>query len=42
MLIEKITCGKGPKRMPPPPKNALTESQIALIRAWIDEGAGTG
>lgn len=39
LLIEKIACGKGPKRMPPPPKNPLTEAQIALIKAWIDQGA---
>ena len=39
LLIEKITHGKGPKRMPPPPKNALTESQIVLLKTWIDQGA---
>ena len=25
--------------MPPPPKNALSESQIELLKTWIDQGA---
>lgn len=38
-LYEKITEDKADKIMPPPPNNALTADQIALIRRWINEGA---
>ena len=38
-LVERIT-GKGPGRMPPKSAGeALADQQIALIRAWIDQGA---
>lgn len=38
-LYEVITSSRASKRMPPPPRSALTAEQIALIRRWILEGA---
>jgi mono/diheme cytochrome c family protein len=38
-LYEKITEDDNDKRMPPPPRPALTADQVTLIRRWINEGA---
>lgn len=38
-LYEVITEDRPDKRMPPPPKPALTAEQIALIAKWINQGA---
>lgn len=38
-IFEKITETKLEDRMPPPPANALSSEQIAIIRNWIDQGA---
>lgn len=38
-LFEKITEDDPDKIMPPPPREALNASQIALIKRWIEEGA---
>ena len=38
-LYEVITETDPDKRMPPPPKPALTAAQIALIAKWINQGA---
>jgi len=38
-LYEAITEDDPRKRMPPPPKPALTAGQIAKIRKWIQQGA---
>ncbi|MBY0522314.1 MAG: DUF1553 domain-containing protein [Gemmataceae bacterium] len=39
LLLEKITHGPANKRMPPPPKAPLTDKQVTLLKAWIDQGA---
>jgi mono/diheme cytochrome c family protein len=38
-IYEVITETDLDKRMPPPPSNALSSEQIAIIRSWILEGA---
>jgi len=38
-IYENITENDPADRMPPPPANALSSEQIALIRDWIDQGA---
>lgn len=38
-LFEKITEDRLDKRMPPPPSAALSQSQIELVRKWIQQGA---
>lgn len=38
-IYEKITDNDPEDRMPPPPASALSSTQIALIRDWIDQGA---
>lgn len=37
-LITYITTTVSSKRMPPPPMSALTQTQIDLIKKWINEG----
>jgi hypothetical protein len=40
LLIERITGADGVDRMPPESEGvALSESEIAVLRAWIDQGA---
>jgi len=40
LLIDAVTGGNGMPRMPPPTEGPqLTEAQIVLLRAWIDQGA---
>ena len=40
VLVKKITEPDPKERMPPPDSgHALTETQIALLKRWIDEGA---
>jgi hypothetical protein len=38
-IYEKIVDNDLDDRMPPPPASALSSTQIALIRDWIDQGA---
>jgi hypothetical protein len=39
-LIDHVTARNGARRMPPPDAGeALGESEIALLQAWIDQGA---
>jgi len=38
-LYEVITEDRSSKRMPPPPRAALTADQIGIIRKWIEQGA---
>jgi hypothetical protein len=38
-IYEKISENDPADRMPPPPANALSSEQMALIRDWIDQGA---
>ncbi|WP_417591763.1 c-type cytochrome domain-containing protein [Owenweeksia hongkongensis] len=38
-LYEVITDNDPDDRMPPPPRNALSPSQITLIAKWINQGA---
>ncbi len=38
-LYEAITETRPDKRMPPPPRQALTTEQIAIIAKWINQGA---
>lgn len=38
-LYEVIIEDKPDKRMPPPPKSALSAAQVALIAKWINQGA---
>lgn len=38
-VYEKITEHDNDDRMPPPPRNRLTQQQIDLIRTWIVQGA---
>src|SRR4051794_14615897 len=40
LLIAHVTASGGKRRMPPADQDeALSEKQIALLRAWIDQGA---
>src|SRR5262245_10745436 len=40
LLIERVTAKKPDRRMPPPSEgDPLTPKQIALLRAWIEQGA---
>jgi len=39
LLVEKVVLGTSPKRMPPPPKQCLADKDVALLKAWIDQGA---
>jgi hypothetical protein len=40
LLITRVTAAQGTPRMPPASQGeALTEKEIALLRAWIDQGA---
>jgi len=40
LLITRVTAPQGTPRMPPPSQGeALSEKEIALLRAWIDQGA---
>ena len=40
LLIAHITASEGKRRMPPASEGeGLSEKQIALLRAWIDQGA---
>jgi hypothetical protein len=39
-LIDHVTASRGRRRMPPPSDGeTLSEPQVALLRAWIDQGA---
>ena len=38
-LYEVITEDRSSKRMPPPPRAALSADQIGIIRKWIEQGA---
>jgi hypothetical protein len=41
LLIAHVTASGGKRRMPPADLGeALSEKQVALLRAWIDQGAG--
>src|SRR5579885_2988589 len=40
LLIARVTGAGGKRRMPPADQDeALSEKQVALLRAWIDQGA---
>ncbi len=40
LLIAHVTASGGKRRMPPPDQGEMvTEKQVALLRAWIDQGA---
>lgn len=38
-LYEVLVEDRASKRMPPPPRAALTADQISVIRTWIEQGA---
>ncbi len=40
LLIDRVTAADGPDRMPPGSEGArLSDGEIAVLRAWIDQGA---
>ena len=39
ILTQDLAVGQGPTLMPPPPTDGMAMADIAVVQAWIDEGA---
>jgi hypothetical protein len=38
MVYGQINSDDGPASMPPPPYPPMTDAQVALFKAWMDQG----